>query len=314
MGLKALITGATGFIGSNLVRELLKRDWEVYAIIRNNSSIGLSRLKDLKNLNYIYINNNSFENIEYSNIPKFDACFHLAAYGVDYNQKDISQTIDANIKFTMNLLKFCKNNKTKKIINTGTCYEYGINNRRKISEDTQLNPQSYYAISKVASELMANLYAREMNLNLITVRPFGIFGEYEGLHKLVPQLMKSVILNETIKMTQGEQIRDYLYIKDLIEAYISLIETDVPNYEVFNICSGNEIRIKEFAYLISKITGCDMKLFQLGAIPYRKNEVMYFVGDNSKIKKYTNWRPKYSIEEGLKNTYEWYKENMEVLL
>lgn len=322
MGLSALVTGGTGFIGSNLIKELLERNWEVYALVRKNSSLGYGRLKNIKNIKYIYVeelfNHNDKEldevalgsvNIDRT-LPQFDICFHLAAYGVDYSQQNVNELIDGNIKFTMDVFNFCKENKTKKIINTGSCFEYGLNEGKKLNEEDKLNPQSMYASAKASSVIMANAYSRKNNIHLVTIRPFAIFGENEGIHKFVPQLMKSVILNESMKMTSGEQVRDYLYIKDLIEAYITLAVTDIPLYEAYNVCSGIEVRIKDLAVEVAKFSVNSLELFNFGAIPYRKNEVMHFVGDNSKIKNYTKWEPKYSLQQGLKKTYEWYKVNL----
>lgn len=323
VGLKALVTGGTGFIGSNLIKELVERNWEVYALVRKNSSLGYGRLKNINGIKYIYVEdlfsncskgkdeivleNQSFN----ENLPQFDVCFHLAAYGVDYRQQNVDELINGNIKFMMNVLNFCKENKTKKVINTGSCFEYGINEGKKLNEEDKLIPQSMYGAAKASSVMMANVYSKINNIPLITVRPFGIFGENEGIHKFIPQLMKSIILNKTIEMTRGEQIRDYLYIKDLIEAYITLALTDVPLYEVYNVCSGVGVKIKDLAIEVVKIANSSLQLLNFGVIPYRKNEVMHFVGDNSKIKKYTGWEPKYSLQEGLKKTYEWYKVNLE---
>jgi len=326
MGLKALVTGGTGFVGSNIIKELVERKWEVYALVRKNSSLGYKRLNVIKNIKFIYAEElfkNNCENLNEldlrnskfnSTMPQFDVCFHLAAYGVDYREQNINKIIDGNIKFTMDVLKFCKINKTKKVIITGSCFEYGVNESKRLNEENKLNPQSYYSIAKVACENMASLYAKTNNIKLITIRPFGSFGEGEGVHRFVPQLMKSVILNENMNMTAGEQVRDYLYIKDLVEAYITLSVKDVPLYEAYNVCSGVEIKIKDLAIEVAKITNNSLKLFNFGAVPYRKNEVMHFVGDNSKIKKYTDWTPKYTLEEGLTRTYEWYKENSEEIL
>lgn len=322
MGLKALITGGTGFIGSNLIKALIEKGWEVYVVIRKNSTIGYKKLERIKNIKYIYVeelfsyyckeDNESL--LQTQVIPQFDVCFHLASYGVDYRQQDISEMINGNIKFTMDVLNFCKENRTKKVINTGSCFQYGINKGRKLTEEDKLNSQTYYSVTKVTAENMANIYAENNNINLITIRPFGVFGENEGLHRFIPQLMKSMVLNEKMDMTYGEQIRDYLYIKDLIEAYITLALKDVPKYEAYNICSGEEITIKEMALKALSISNNGSELFNFGTVPYRKNEAMYFVGDNSKIKKYTGWMPKYTLEEGLKRTYEWYKVNMGELI
>ncbi|WP_291641934.1 NAD(P)-dependent oxidoreductase [Clostridium sp.] len=321
MGLTALVTGGTGFIGSNLIKELLEKNWIVYALVRKNSSLGYKRLKGVKNIKYIYVeelfkhNYKELDEVALDNediaktLPQFDICFHLAAYGVDYRQQNVNELIDGNIKFTLDVLNFCKDNKTKKVINTGSCFEYGLNEGKKINEEDKLNPHSLYGSAKASSVIMANAYSEKNNIPLVTVRPFGIFGENEGLHKFVPQLMKAVILNENMEMTSGEQVRDYLYIKDLAEAYIAIALTDLPLYEAYNVCSGEEVKIKDLAIKVAEIANDSLKSFNLGAVPYRKNEVMHFVGDNSKIKKYTKWEPKYNLQQGLKRTYEWYKVN-----
>jgi nucleoside-diphosphate-sugar epimerase len=314
MRTKAIVTGGTGFIGSNLINELLKREWEVYALVRKNSSVGYERLGNYKNINYIYSEDLFKGNCYNYKLPQIDICFHLAAYGVDYKQDNLDELIDGNIKFTMKLLEFCKGKKIKKVINTGSCFEYGMNREIKLNEEDRLNPKSNYSIIKTICEKMAKFYCKSNNINMITVRPFGVFGENEGLHRFVPQLMKAVIKNEGIKMTNGYQIKDYLYINDLVDAYIELALTDVPLYEAYNICSGREVRIKDIALELAKITDCRLDIFELGAIPYRVGELMYCVGDNTKIKKYTNWKPKYSLSEGLKRTYKWYKINLEDLV
>lgn len=326
MGLKALVTGGTGFIGSNLVRELVEKNWEVYVLIRKNSSLGYKRLKNVKYIKYVYAEDlfNHYnktqveiltENTAVNNLlPQFDVCFHLASYGVDYSQQDIDKIIDGNIKFTLDVLNFCKENGTKKIINTGSCFEYGINEKERLNEKHNINPQSLYGSAKASTVIMANAYAKKYDIPLITVRPFGIFGENEGIHKLIPQIIKSIILNENMKMTLGEQIRDYIYIKDLTDAYIALALMDVPIYEVYNVCSGKNVEIKEIVQMLSNLTNTNINIFDFGAIPYRKNEVMYFVGDNTKIKTYTGWQPKYTLEDGLKRTHVWYKTNLKELI
>lgn len=319
--LKALVTGGTGFIGSNLIKQLLKMGWIVYVLIRNKSSIGAKRLKNVENINWMYYGElfnykrqikvlNNDITINKNLIPKFDVCFHLAAYGVNYNNQDVNELITGNIKFTMDLLNFCKKNETRRVINTGSCFEYGVNDGEKIIEKHNINPQSLYGAAKACSVFMANTYSKKYGINLITLRPFGVFGEGEGLHRLVPQIMESIILKQDMKLTYGEQVRDYLYVRDLINAYITLALEDVPLYEVYNVCSGVGTSIRQLVMKAASITNSNLDLFHFGEIPYRKNEIMYFVGDNSKLKKCTSWKPKYTLEEGLKRTYEWYKVNL----
>lgn len=307
-GLKVLVTGSTGFIGSNLVGKLLSCEFEVYALIRPESSQGTKRLANYKELKYIY--SSSSELIYMNNIPQFDICFNLASYGVDYRQQKLSDMINGNIKFTLNIVEFCKNNKTKLLINTGSCFEYGSNDLKQLTEKSALNPHSIYGSAKAASVIMANTYAKLNNVRMITVRPFGIYGPNEGLHKLIPQLIETIIKNKKIDMTLGEQVRDYLYVEDLVDAYIELaISDNIVNYHIYNICSSEEVTIKQLVHALCEICGYNESNFNYGALPYRDNEVMYFVGDNTKVCNVIKWRPKVSLKEGLKMTIEHYKTN-----
>lgn len=310
---KVLVTGATGFIGSNLVRKLYDKGYEVYVLLRPNSTLGTKRLEDYKKIYKIY--GNSKELVYKANeLPQFDVCYNLASYGVDYRQQDIDLIIEGNIKFTLDIIDFCSKNNTKLLIHTGSCFEYGINENEFLTEEHNINPQSLYGSAKAASVIMANTYAKLKNVKMITVRPFGIYGINEGIHKLIPSLIKAAINKENIKLTEGYQIRDYLYIEDLLEAYMILSDNDnIDPYEIFNVCSSKKTSIRDIVKHICEISGTDMSLFKFGEIPYRKNEVMSFVGDNTKIVREINWKPKYSLREGLELTYKWYKENLEVI-
>lgn len=305
--LNVFVTGGTGFIGSNLIKGLLNRGANVYALIRPNSSIGLSKIQNLKGINYVVSTSRDLLK-KIDSLPRFDVCFHLASYGVDYRQNDYNLLINGNINFTMEILQFCKFNKTKVFINTGSCFEYGMNNKRLIKEDDALNPETIYSATKVSNEIIAKTFCKNNNIKLILVRPFGVFGPNEGMHRLVPQIMKAGIKNEPLKLTMGNQVRDYLYIDDLINAYIELALSDnIKSNEIYNICSSKEITIRKFINKIIEVCNFNRKNYLFGEIPYRLNEDMYFVGDNSKLKKIIGWSPQFSIEDGIKMTYLWYK-------
>lgn len=306
-----LIIGGTGFIGSNLTRRLAKeRENNVYVLIRPNSKNGKKRLEGIKNIYYIEsIVDDLFKN---KNLPCFDICYNLAAYGVNYEEQDIQKMIDVNIKLLMKLIDFVYLNHTRLLVHTGTCFEYGVvNDNKKISENSSLNPKGLYGASKATSTIIGNIYAQKKKINMITVRPFGVFGPGEGMHKLVPQIIGAALNNKPLAMTYGEQIRDYLYIDDVVEAYVQLANSKIiKNYDIYNICSGIPIQIKDFVEIVSNITKCNKDIYKLGSIPYRDNEIMFFVGDNNKIILDTDWRIKTDIQNGLKFTIEWYKNNI----
>lgn len=311
MGLKVLVTGGTGFIGSNLINRLVDDGHEVYALIRPNSSNGIKRLEKYKNIKMLY---SSVENlVKIEDLPRFDICFNLASYGVDYNNQNPYEMIDGNINFIINLIDFCNKNKTNLLVNTGSCFEYGINsNEKPLKETDALNPHSLYASAKVASVIMANTYAKMKSVKLITIRPFGVYGPNEGMHRLVPQVIDCILNNKKLDMTKGEQIRDYLFVNDLVDAYIRLsTDSRTKIYEIYNVCSSEQISIRKLVKELCKIYDYDISNFNFGNIPYRENEVMYFVGDNSKIYNDISWKPKTKLVDGLRSTLEWYKSRME---
>lgn len=311
MGLKVLVTGATGFIGSNLVNRLLNDGYDVYVLVRPNSLSGMKRLELYKNIKILNIEVERLLEIE--ELPKFDICFNLASYGVDYRNQDPYEMIDGNIKFVINLIDFCSKNKTNLLVHTGSCFEYGINNNNiPLRENDQLRPHSLYAVSKVSGVIMANTYAKMKSVNLVTVRPFGVYGPNEGIHRLVPQVIDTILQNKKLDMTKGEQVRDYLFVDDLVDAYIKLSTSDKTKiYDIYNICSSEQISIRELVEELCRIYDYDISNFNFGKIPYRENEVMYFVGDNTKIYNDISWKPKTKLVDGLRTTYEWYQSRME---
>lgn len=303
-----LVTGGTGFIGSNLVKRLIKDGVKVYVLIRPNSTLGIGGLKGLQDIKYIYSTSKDLKNNK--DLPKFDVCFNLAAYGVKYEQQNMDEMIEGNVNFLLDIIDFVDQNKTDLLIHTGSCFEYGINEEKRLSEESKLEPQSLYGSAKMAGTIIGNTYAKSKNINMITVRPFGVYGPGEAKYRLLPQLIDAAINRKELCMTLGEQVRDYLYIDDLIDAYIKLSDSsDIKYYEIYNICSSQPISIKEFVQAFCNVYRCEDNFFRFGQIPYRDNEVMHFIGDNSKIKKATNWKPTISLEEGISMNINWHNGN-----
>lgn len=301
------LTGATGFIGSHLLKRLIKEGCNVHISFRKNSS--LWRIEDFKE-KFVHhtIDLTDFEAVK-SMIQQIkpDVIFHLAAYGVDYRQQDIHQTIDVNINASVNLFEAFFLNNGNRFIHTGSCFEYG-QKKILISEGDFLDPTSVYGASKASSVHLLSSIAKDMqSRELVILRPFGVFGEYESLHRFVPQVIDKLKCEHIVQMTFGEQIRDYIYIDDLIDAYILAAVVPMENkVEIINIGSGKGISMKDFASMISQQLGTSNDLLQFGALPYRPDEMMYLVASIDKAKSMLEWEPKVSIEKGLEYTIKWY--------
>jgi len=309
------LTGATGFIGSHLLKRLIKEGCNVHISTRMNRS--LWRIEDFKDdfVNH-EIDLNNFEAVR-SLIKQIkpDIIFHLAAYGVDYRQQDVHQTIDININASVNLFEAFLANNGNRFIHTGSCFEYGQKDI-SISEGDFLDPTSVYGATKASSVHLLSSMAKGMQSGeLVILRPFGVFGEYEGLHRFIPQVIDKLKSEYAVQMTLGEQIRDYIYIDDLIDAYILAAVVPLENkVEIINIGSGKEIAIKHLALTILKQIGVSNDLLQFGALPYRPDEMMYLVANVGKAKSVLGWEPKVSIEKGLEHTINWYNRNISKLI
>ncbi len=301
-----LITGSTGFIGSNLLNKLIKDNYEISVLVHEGEKELLeSKKKYIKNIFYWeklenpkYIEELKMEdiNIEY--------CIHLAAYGVSQSDNKIDKMLDINLGLLKKLILFCSAIGIGKIVNTGSGFEYGDKGNRKVKEEESLEPFSFYGASKSAALAFGRIIAKEQNIKITTLRFFNIFGVGEKEERLIPYLIKKVMKNEVLNVTEGMQIRDYLYISDVIDAYLEVIEQDLFNDQIYNVCSSYETKLRDLIEMVVAVAGLNSSIINFGAIPYRKNEAMYIVGDNKKFLSETNWKPKVSVKEGVRLMYQ----------
>ena len=283
-----LITGAAGFIGLHLAAELVKNNVIVYALIKKTDDIGRKKLINIDpDVRIIDSLEHMLKNP--SGYPNFDCIFHLATVGVDPSFNDITLFCDVNIKMACRLIDFAKCNRSRLFVNFGSCFEYGDHGNVLLTENMDCRPESLYAVSKNAATNLSVCYAKKQGVNLITVRPFGVFGEGEGNTRLAPSVIRSCLHNEVVKTTEGEQIRDFVDVKDVVKAVIALVESDYIPYEVYNICSDNPVNVRDFILEIIDTCKFDHSLVDFGGIPYRENEAMVFAGSNKKLQSIINY-------------------------
>lgn len=299
---RALVTGAAGFIGSKLVCELLNRGYFVSALIEKNDTRSAEKLKDIsEDITILDDAQDLLTNTE--NYPQYDCIFHLATVGVAPGFNNISAICDVNIKMGCQLVDFAKKTNSSLLVNFGSCFEYGDHGDTLLTEDMKCLPESLYAISKNASTNLVTAYAKTENVNIITVRPFGVFGEGEGPNRLCPSIINHCIKGETVDTTPGEQVRDFVNVKDLVKAIVTLSESDFIPYEIYNICSDNPVSVKNFISEIIDVCGFDSNLVRFGALPYRKDEAMIFVGNNKKLQNVINYPFPDNHRDGILDIY-----------
>lgn len=306
---RALVTGAAGFIGSNLTQVLTDYGYEVYALIEKGDSHSKEKLYSINPKIVIYEDLDELI-VNAAEIESFTQIFHLATVGVHPDFNNIELICDVNIKMGCKLVDFAKKNKSGLLVNFGSCFEYGDHGNVLLKEDMVCYPESLYAISKNASTKLMTGYARNQGVSLITVRPFGVFGSGEGKSRLAPSVINSCLRGEDVKTTEGNQIRDFVDVKDVAKSIVELANANYSVYEVYNICSDNPIKVRDFILEIVETCGFDISLIKFGSLPYRQDEAMVFAGDNHKVQELINYPFPKNHKDGIMEIYNKLKGNV----
>ncbi|MDE2001734.1 MAG: NAD-dependent epimerase/dehydratase family protein [Patescibacteria group bacterium] len=300
-----VITGASGFIGSNLVRRMAESRSDIHAFIRSGSD--LWRLADL--LPKITVHSidltdrrDVFDRIR---IIKPKTVFHAAAHGVHSFQKDSDKIGAVNLRGTKNILDASIKSGFEIFINTGSSSEYGLKNE-PMKETDSLEPRSPYAISKAAATAYCQNMSSLMKLPIITLRPFSVYGPYEAPTKFIPTLLNALLGNTCPPLASPGIARDYIFIDDLVDAYLTASLRPDLGGEIFNIGSGKQTTLKEVVELAIRLTGADIKP-KWGTMKPGEWDATVWQADISKAKSMLRWRPKNTLEEGLIKTINWMK-------
>ncbi len=292
--LKIAVTGASGFVGSNVARYLSK----------NNDVVGLTRSPNGWRADGIKV-----ERLDVCDRDKVismlkelrpDVLIHCAVYGGYHFQNDTENVIKTNILGTLNLLDASKD--IPLFINTGSSSEYGIK-QMPMKESDLLEPNTDYAMSKA---LVSNLLqARKSIGKTVTLRLFSVYGYYEEKHRLICTLLYSLIKRERPKLSSPDNVRDFVFVDDVSRAYERVIKNSnrISNGEVFNVGSGIQSKISE----VVEMLGVDVIWDNSARGPEEKR---VWQADITKIKGEIGWNPEISLKEGLKMTKEWMEKNI----
>lgn len=303
-----LVTGATGFIGANLVRKLINQTHEVHILKRKEPDIW--RIKDI--LPKVHVHDidllekkKLFSKIQ---IIKPKVIFHLANLGM-YGGIDptIEKSININLIGTVNLIEATHNIDYEGFINTGSSSEYGIK-YSPMKENDLCQPTSNYAISKLASTLYAQSYAKRTKKPLATLRLFSPFGPFDHPARLIPLTILKLLKKEIFVLNNPLDVRDYIYMDDVIDAYLLCIrKSHKLNGEIFNIGSGKQIYVKDVIKLLAAKMGSDLTI--QNNISSKENELIVWQADIKKAKRILGWQPKKKLDQGLEETISWFKKN-----
>lgn len=303
-----LITGGGGFIGANLTHRLIDSNYKVHLLWKKNSDPW--RLRDIENKIY-------FHTVELSDQKKLTilmkkinpvAIFHLATYSSYRNQEDVKQIFDVSVNGTLNLLLASREIPYKIFVNTGSSSEYGFKDK-PMKESDLLEPVSFYASAKSSQTLLCQTFFYHYKKPVVTIRPFSVYGPYEQKDRFIPIITRALISGSSIKLTSGKQRRDFIYIDDLTDIYIKIIKNaNRIAGKVLNAGTGHEYTNDEIVKTLFKVTGKKVTI-EKGSFPKRIWDSPHWVANTKNVKKLLNWKPNYSLEKGLGNTYDWFLKN-----
>lgn len=309
--MKALITGADGFIGSHLTEALLAEGYKVRALAQYNSFNYWGWLEDIpENPNLEVVTGDVRDPNYCREICKgIDIVFHLAALiAIPYSYIAPDSYIDTNVRGTLNICQAARDEGVKRILVTSTSEVYGTAQYVPIDEKHPLQPQSPYSASKIGADAIAMSFYNAFDLPLTIVRPFNTYGPRQSARAVIPTIISQIAAGATeIKLGDLSPTRDFNYVLDTCRGFIQLAGCDAAISETVNIGSNYEISVKDTLDLLKDIMQSDVEFVtDRQRIRPQGSEVFRLWCDNSKIRALTGFEPQYSIREGLEKTVEWF--------
>lgn len=313
--MRVLVTGGAGYIGSIAVHELLKEGHEV--IVVDNLSNGKEELvpKNVWFYNVDLVDLDELKDVFSEN--EIDAVIHFASYkAVDESMENAIKYSD-NVTGTTNLLKCMAAFDVKKLVYSSSAAVYGVPDESVATEDTSVNPTSFYGETKLQCERMIEWFSKIYGIQYVSLRYFNVAGDYLGyidpdaknvlpiiIETLLGKRDKFMIFGDDYDTRDGTCVRDYVHVKDLIDAHIAAL--DVDTNEIINLGTAEGTTVKELVDMTEEVTG---KKLNYEFAPRRVGDAGAFVASNEKAKKLLGWEPKYTVKEMIKSTYEAYKKN-----
>jgi CDP-glucose 4,6-dehydratase len=308
-----LVTGADGFIGSWLAKRLIDEKANVITIIRDLKKDANFKILGIKDQMTLV----SGDIVEYEKVQRAinqfstDTCFHLAAQAiVPFANHSPLSTFESNIKGTWNILEACRNSKNiERIVVASSDKAYGSQQKLPYIEDAPLLGLYPYDASKACADILSRMYYNTYGIPVAVTRNANTYGGGDmNFSRLIPDAIRCALKREKFVIrSDGTYKRDYMYVKDAVSGYLTLAENlkrKDTRGEAFNFGTGQPVSVLELFENISKLTGNRIKPKILNEA---KNEIKDQYLSTEKVKRMFNWKPQYSLEQGLKETIEWYR-------
>lgn len=294
----ALVTGASGFIGAHLVARLLSEGSRVTLLVRPSSALPAEWHG---RVSAVSCNDFSESGLRRLLCAPFDTVFHLAAYGVRPNLRDVDEMIAINVGLPAALVRLCAGWGARMVM-AGTFSEYrSPSTRDLLREDSPLEQAKLYGSSKAAGGLMASAIANSGGIPFRLLRLFKVYGAGEAAHRLLPALVSGLGRRERVAISAGTQVLDFVYIDDVIEA---MLRADTHCREkggiaTWNVATGRAQSVREFAECVAAAMNADPSLLAFGAIDMRKDDEPWLVGSPRLLHSELGWQPSIGLVKGV---------------
>jgi UDP-glucuronate decarboxylase len=298
--MNVFLTGATGFVGSNVARALLATGSRVTALVRPTAS--LWRLHGV--VDDLVLVRGEIADTEVVRRAletcRPDACIHLAWYAEPGKYLRAPENLSA-LTTSLSLLAELGRAKCPQVVMAGTCAEYDTS-AGCLREDGVTRPETLYAATKLSLCLIGQQLASECGFGFAWARLFYLYGPYEDDRRMVPALVQALLRGASFAASQGDQVRDYLHVEDVAAGLCALARSTARG--VFNVCSGVPVTVRQLMEVAQEVVGSGSVRF--GAVPPRGWEPPFICGSNGRLRE-LGWEPKYSLKEGLHQVAAWWQ-------
>jgi nucleoside-diphosphate-sugar epimerase len=305
---RILITGATGFVGANLARRLVRDGHEIHLLVRRGYHSW--RIEGVYPKVHIretdLTDKDALSDIVVEIKPEW--VFHLAVYGAYSWQTDLHQMVQTNILGTMNLLDACLKTGFESFVNTGTSSEYGYKDHPP-EETERLEPNSRYAVTKTSATMYCRYIAQSRGIRVSTLRLYSAYGPFEEPGRLIPTLAVKGLAGEFPPLVNPEVGHDFVFVDDVVDAYLLAAgDNDQEFGAVYNVGTGIQTSIGEIVASVQKILEINTEPVW-GSMPNREWDTKSWVANSQKLQTVLGWKPKYTFEQGFRQMIEWLKIN-----
>jgi NAD dependent epimerase/dehydratase len=315
-GKRVLVTGAGGFIGSHLTEALVEAGASVRALVHYNSRNDWGLLEMLpvgiKDAVEVVAGDIRDPFMVKSAVRGCDAVFHLASLiAIPYSYTAPASYVATNVTGAVNVLQAALACDVAKVVHTSTSEVYGTALYTPIDEKHPLQGQSPYSASKIGADKIAESYYLSFGLNVATIRPFNTYGPRQSARAVIPTIITQALSQEQIELGSLTPVRDLTFVRDTVDGFIKVAESDEAAGKVINIGNGAGISIGDLAQKILAAMGVDKKIVSSQKrVRPAKSEVMKLLCDNRTAAELIGWQPQTNIEQGLRTTIEFYREHI----